>query len=302
MFRTTKEKIILAIYVFLVISIPIGAYLASQQTNTKSRASEDTNRKIEGNLTGSTTTPAQQELKNLLASTPGTTSTTPTSTPTSTPDSGGVTIATGFGPTLSFKLTLEGRPAGNQASEAFVGISKGTTTGSQPNYLLSFTIDLPETGEYADLSLAGLDIGSTYTAFVKPTAQIATSSAFIVSPTKSNLNGGQALNLLTGDLNEDNVINVADYNLAKAAYGLTSASSNWNEVADFNKDGVVNNYDLAYITKNMGQTGSSGPWQSTPPKTGGRPPNIGGQSSSSAFPQVTTNPSGQRGYWLWVPQ
>lgn len=297
MFRTAKEKIILAIYVFLVISIPIGAYLTSQQTNVKSQAAEDTSRKIEGNLTGSTTTSAQQELKNLLSAS----GTTYASTPSPTPGSGDITIATGFGATLSFKLILEGRPAGNQASKVFIGISRGTTTGSQPNYLLSFTVDLPETGAYSNLSLAGLDIGSNYTAFIKPTAQIATSSAFMVSPTQNSLNGGQALNLLTGDLNEDNVINVADYNLAKVAYGTTPASQNWNEVADFNKDGVINNYDLAYITKNMGQTGSSGPWQSTP-QTGGLPSNIGGQASSSAFPQVTTNPSGQRGYWIWVPQ
>ena len=295
MFKTLKLKIILAVYVFLMISIPIGAYLASQQQTIKSRASEDINSKLEGSLPGNNnTTTAQEELKNLLAST----SKTPSST--SAPEST-LTTSSSFGPTLAFKLILEGRPAGNQASKVFVGISKGTTSGSQPNYLLSFTLDLPVTGEYSNLSLAGLDIGSSYTAYIKPTAQIATSSAFVMIPTQSSLNGGSALNLVTGDLNEDNVINTADYNLAKAAYGSTPGSQNWNEVADFNKDGVINNYDLAYITKNMGQTGSSGVWQSTP-QTGGVSPNIGGESSSSAFPKATINPSGQSGYWLWVPQ
>ena len=292
MFKTLKQKIALGVYIFLVLSIPIGSYLVSQQQTIKSRASEEISRKIEGSLNpAKTTTSAQQEIRNLLASSSATSSPTP-------PPTAAVT----FGPTLDFKLVLEGRPTDNQASKVFIGITSGQTTGAQQAYLLSFTVDLPPIGAYSGLSLAGLNVGSQYTAFIKPTAQIATSSAFIMSPAATKLNAGSPINLLTGDLNEDNVINVADYNLAKAAYGSTPASSNWNEVADFNKDGVINNYDLAYITKNMGQTGKSGPWQSTPAKTGGVPGNIGGESSPSALPDPTTGPNGSPGYWLWVPK
>ncbi|MDO8618912.1 MAG: hypothetical protein Q7R49_03100 [Candidatus Daviesbacteria bacterium] len=292
MFSTWKLKATLGIYVFLVISIPIGAYLASQQQTVKSRANEVSN-KIEGSV-GPTiaTTSAQQEIKNLLAS--GSATPSPTPSPSAT-------VIVSYGPTLGFKLSLEGRPSGTQGSKVFVGITAGLNTGSQQSYLLSFTVDLPDTGEYSGISLAGLDVGSQYTAFIKPTAQIATSSAFIMTPATSTLNSGQALNFLTGDLNQDNVINTADYNIAKASYGTTPGVENWNPVADFNLDGVINNYDLAYITKNMGQTGSSGPWQSTP-QTGGVPGNIGGESSASALPNATVGPNGKPGYWLWVPQ
>lgn len=283
MFKTAKQKMLLGIYVFLVLSIPIGAYLASQEQTTKGRAaSEQTSRKIEGALNSTNqTTSAQQEIKNLLASS----SAIPSPTPTPT-------TAVSFGPTLSFKLILEGRPADNQASKVFVGISLGTTTGAQQAYLLSFTLDLPSSGEYAGLSLAGLEANKQYTAFIKSTAQIATSSAFIMSPSTTNLNAGQPLTLLTGDLNEDNVINVADYNIAKSAYGSKPGGEKWNEAADFNKDLLVNNSDLAYITKNMDKSGSSGVWVSPVPLTGG-PPNVGG---------ATTGPDGTKGYWLWVPQ
>ena len=281
MFSTWKQRALLGLYVFLILSVPVGAYLASQQQSVKSKANEEVNRKIEGpKLTDTSNTPttsAQQEIKNLLSASPTPTPSTAT--------------ATTFGPTLDFSLILEGRPTNNQASSVFVGISAGSTAGSQQNYLLSFTVDLPASGTFTGLSLAGLTAGSQYTAFIKPTAQIATSSGFLMSSSVTNLNSGVALTFLTGDLNEDNVINTADYNIAKAAYGSTASSENWNSLADFNQDGIVNNYDMGYIFKNFSQTGQSGHWISTPLSTSSIPtkPATGGVASPS-------------GYWLWVPQ
>src|SRR5687768_17213579 len=101
MFSTWKQRIIILIYVFIILSIPVGAYLASQQQTLQSQANEEVDRKIEGpKLTDSTTTTptktkAQEEIKNLL-------------TPSPTPDSGSLaspepspTTATTFGPTLN---------------------------------------------------------------------------------------------------------------------------------------------------------------------------------------------------------
>lgn len=256
-----------------MISIPVGAYLASQTTIFKSKATEQ-----KPSLTPPKTLP-KPDISGLK------TSPQPSPSPTSESQS---SPQTSFGPTLSLKLALEGRLKGNQSGKLFVGISEGTIS-INPKFLLSFTIDLPVSGEYSGLSLAGLNPGTTYSALLKGSAQIATSSAFLMSPTVTNLNSGEAIILLSGDLNEDNAINTSDYSIVQKAIGSTSKSSNWNENADINKDGSVNTFDLAFITKNFGKIGDSGAWTSPLLKTATPSGGLNTQSSSSD------------GYWLWVP-
>lgn len=274
LFSSTKQKIILGLYLFLILSIPVGAYLASQKQIFKSKASQEN--KISGPVTSPKPSSSPTPVKKSLSETDLQEATSAASV--------------SFGPTLNLTLVLEGRPANNQASKIFIGIAEGTPA-TNPKYLLSFTIDLPASGIFNKLSLAGLTSGTKYSAFIKGPAQIATSSAFILNPSVNSLNDGQPLTLLTGDLNEDNVINSADYSIAKALFGTTPKSSNWNNNADFNKDGVINNIDLSYINKNFGKAGAAGVWYSPPP------------ASKSATPSgnpAEGSPNG--GYWLWVPQ
>lgn len=282
MFFTFKGRLLLAVYIFLILSIPVGSYLSSQYQNTKSKASEEKPKATVKPTSRTATSSAKLQLlkaseNNLDAQTPGS---------TSSPEPSSPTIANSFGPTLSLKTILEGRPAENQATKLFVGIMEGILSNN-PRFLLSFTVDLPESGTYSDLSLAGLSPGTTYTALLRGTAQIATSSAFTVSPTVTNLNEGQPLFQLTGDLNEDNVINSSDYSILQKAFGSNSQSENWNELADFNKDGVINVFDLSIISRNLNKIGASGTWTSTIPKAA---------TSSGAI-----NPQGSQGYWIWVP-
>ncbi len=268
---------ILGVYLFLVLSIPVGAYLVSQNQNPNVAAKKDVDRTIT-NLEPLTSTSSATQLKQ-AAEKQNTSSEQPSST--SSP-----TTAVAFGPTLNIKLILEGRPANNQAGKVFVGIADVQST-APIKYLLSFTIDLPTTGEFDGLSLAGLTPEQTYNAIVKGPAQIATSSAFLMSPSVTQLNQGQSIILLTGDLNEDNVVNSADFAIAKAAFGANPSSSNWNENVDFNLDGVVNSLDIGLILKNFTKTGDSGVWVSPAPQ---------GSATQSGGPV----PSGT-GYWLWVP-
>ncbi len=186
---------------------------------------------------------------------------------------------------------MEGRPPGNQTTKLFVGILEGTLT-TNPKFLLSFSVDLPSSGQYSQLSLAGLNPGSTYTALLKGSAQIAASSTFIMSPTVTNLNNGEPVSLLSGDLNDDNVVNSADYSIARKALGATSISSNWNENADLNIDGVVNTIDLSVISKNIGQTGASGAWTSPIPQTA---------TPSAGISSPVGGPGGQSGHWIFIP-
>ena len=253
MFSTLKQRLLLGIYIFIILSIPVGAYLVSQNQTYKSSASESKPTKVTKKSLISTDSAQPAPAKELLSVLEETTPPAPekeTEEATSSP-----TIANSFGPTLSLKAILEGRPQGKLATKLFVGIMEGQLT-SNPKFLLSFSINLPDNGTYSNLSLAGLSPGSKYTALLKGKAQIATSSAFIMSPTVTNLNNGQALNMLSGDLNEDNVVNLADLSIAQSG----------NKLADFNQDGIINTFDLAIIFKNMGQVGASGTWTSPIPK------------------------------------
>ncbi|MBI2600972.1 hypothetical protein HYW42_03385 [Candidatus Daviesbacteria bacterium] len=299
MFSSTKIRVILGVYIFLVLSIPVGAYLASQNQTIKSSASQA----VKKTFTISTPSAIPEEklspideLK--LLSEQDTTEASPTPQSSDPP-----TLSVSFGPTLSIKLSLQGRPGDKQNAKMFVGIIEGAVNTS-PKYLLSFTIDLPTSGEFDNISLAGLTPNNTYTAIIKGPAQIATASAFLMSPTKTNLNNGDVVNLLSGDLNEDNMINTADSDIAKSAFGTTPSSTSWNDNIDLNKDGVINNMDLSIILKNQGAVGATGVWSSTPRQ----------ESSSSAYLVPDTkaiggpnnppsiHPSNQSGYWIWVPK
>lgn len=284
MFSTFKQRLVLGVYIFVLLTIPAGAYLASQSQTYKSRASEPTSspRPVVQVPPKSTTSPAKELLK---------TSSSPSPSPSPSPTSS--IIATSFGPTLAFKVSIEGRPQGNQATRLFVGIMEGSLTVN-PKFLLSFTVDVPASGEYGNLSLAGLNPGTRYSALLKGSNQIANSSAFTMSPAVSNLNEGEPLTLTSGDLNEDNVINTADYSIAQKAFGATAKSANWNNNVDFNSDGIVNTFDLSVIIKNIGQTGASGAWTSPIPK-------VATPSASLTTPSIG-GPLGESGHWIWIPK
>lgn len=278
MFTSFKERLLVGLFILLILSIPVGAYLVSQNQTVKSSASETKVKPtpMANSIPKTVTSPAQQILNASEVNLPA--------TDTSTPEPS-TTIANSYGPTLSLKAKIEGRADNNQLAKLFVGIIEGALT-TNPKFLLSFTIDLPADGTYSNLSLAGLDPGSNYTALLKGPAQIATSSAFVMSPTVSNLNSSETINLLSGDLNDDNVINTADYSIAQKAYGSNSSSVNWVDLADINKDGIVNTLDLAIIIKNFGAIGASGAWTSPIPQN----------ATTSGSPS-----GGSGGYWIWLP-
>lgn len=283
-FSSLKMRILLGIYIFVMISIPIGAYLASEQTTFKSKAQEVKPTQGPIKTTPKPISPAKQ-----ISDPP------PSPTPESDSDSKSLPT-TSFGPTLSLKVSLEGRSTGNFAGRLFVGIAEGKIS-INPKFLLSFTVDLPASGEYMGLSLAGLNPGTTYSALVKGSSQLAKAVEFVMSPTVTNLNNGEIVSLLSGDLNEDNTVNTSDYSIAQKIVGLTSKSSNWNENTDINKDGIINTLDLAFITKNFGKIGDSGAWTSPLPKT----------ATPSAELNTSTNPpvgstGNSSGYWIWVPK
>lgn len=281
MFSTLKTRLLLGVYIFIILSIPVGAYLASQNQTYKSKASETKPTKVTKSTPKPSINPLPAPAKELLSVlednvAENTTPVIPQEEATSSP-----TIATSFGPTLSLKISLEGRPVSKQATKLFVGIMEGQLT-SNPKFLLSFSVNLENNGAYSNLSLAGLSAGTKYTALLKGKTQIATSSAFIMFPTVTNLNNGQDLNMLSGDLNEDNAVTAADLSIAQSG----------NKLADFNQDGIINSFDFAIIIKNLGQVGASGAWTSPLPKVATPSGNLATQDHLSAT----------GGYWIWIPR
>lgn len=292
MFTTLKQKVLVIIYVVVILSIPVGTYLISQSQTTKSKASEPrispspvTKATLRPTVAQSTPSSSLSELDSALKQ---------LLSPAPTPSSS-VSLPTAFGPTLSLKIAIEGRPANNQSGKVFVGIMEGDLV-QNPRFLLNFLVDVPQSGQYDNLSIAGLNPGSKYTALLKGTTQIATSSAFIMSPITSKLNGGESLNLTSGDLNEDNIINTADYSLAQSMLGSTPGSQKWNENADFNKDSVFNIFDSSIVLKNLGKIGASGSWASPIPTATPSASLIEGE-----LPVGSVGGSSS-GYWMWVPK
>lgn len=285
-------KILLVVFLILIISIPTFAFLIKQRTSFNSSAKGPKN--YDRTVTQESTPSANQGgglLDSLIPS--GFKS-------SGSPSESIPPLPISFGPTLNFTVTIQARPQVNQATTMFVGIAAGAPL-SNPSYLLSFTVDVPANGVYQGLSLAGLTIGSDYTAYLKGSAQIATSSAFVANPNITNLNNGQAINLSSGDLNDDNIINNLDYNLAKTYLGTNSNTSGWNSNIDLNLDGLVNTLDLSIIQSNFYKVGAGGEFKSRV-ASGSANINISSPSSSlNPPPQGASSSPTSGGYWLWVP-
>jgi hypothetical protein len=284
-----KEKIILGVIIALIFLIPTTSLVIASRISSELK-SQGMDIFQKGTVTKEAT---QSSLLDELKKTLG-------ANPSPSPDS---TPQFSLGPTLEFALNINGRPTQNQATKAFVGIAIGPVT-TKPQYLISFKVDVPASGIYQNLPLAGLTTGNTYTAYFKGQSQIATSSSFTVKPTSNNIG---TLFMLSGDLNEDNVINDQDSAVLNSVLGTTTKSANWNPNADLNTDGVVNTFDLAILQKNLGKIGAGGPWYSQITQTENSKIPVGSASAelistTSASPNPNSgSPTKSGGYWMWIP-
>jgi hypothetical protein len=281
----STQIIMMVAFLIILILIPLGTFLLSQRlhsstSSTTSQSKTPRNIKTTSMENEATSSSVLEDLKKVTED-------------LKNPDeasSGSVIVS--FGPTLNLKIAVDGRGT-NNAIKTFVGIAAGAPSNT-PNYLLSFTVTFPSSGVFEGLSLAGLNTNQQYTAYIKGPAQLATASAFIMSPTTSYLNGGNPITLLSGDLNNDNIVDLADVAIVRTAYGATATSAKWNELADLNGDGIINSVDLGIVMKNFEKTGSGGSFKqpiastSATTATGSAVP-LGGSQKSNG------------GYWIWVP-
>lgn len=302
-FRISKrDRIIIASILILALLIPTGTYVLSLRFKTQSSASQYNSPVTSAKPNPTTSSKLQDALDRLAQSEKSNETGTQTTTDTGEDESDLTDSQLILGPTLGFSIIVQGRPLDNQTTKAFLGIAAGQPT-ARPTYLLSFMVNVPASGSFDGISLSGLDTGQTYTAYLKGESQIATSSSFVVKATPTSL---AALNLLTGDVNEDNVIDNLDYNLVKAAIGSNPASSKWNPLFDFNLDNVINSWDLNIVLSNLGKIGASGAWYSYSPIASSSAQTsslITTPSTGSISAEITTGTQNQNrpGYWMWVP-
>jgi hypothetical protein len=64
-------------------------------------------------------------------------------------------------------------------------------------------------------------------------------------------------NLLNGDINGDNRVDIADFLALRAAFGSSVGSPTWNPRADLNGDGAVGIADFLIVRGNFGRSGAS---------------------------------------------
>jgi hypothetical protein len=75
-----------------------------------------------------------------------------------------------------------------------------------------------------------------------------------VNTTTGNVSGVTAT-LLTGDVDDNNVVDINDFDLLAAAFGTTPADPAWNPHADLNDDGVIDLTDFDLLATNFGLSG-----------------------------------------------
>jgi hypothetical protein len=78
-------------------------------------------------------------------------------------------------------------------------------------------------------------------------------SGVVLSAGSTNVNLGP---LPSGDINNDNRVNITDYSLLAAAYRTVTGDAAYNALADFNKDGRVDLRDFSVLASHYSQVGN----------------------------------------------
>lgn len=129
------------------------------------------------------------------------------------------------------EVTIEVRDVGN-----FIPLEVHTVTLG-PGGAYSFSSSLPD-GNY--------DVTAKGTHWLR---QLQSNVAF------SNGASGLNFDLVNGDADPDNEVNLVDAAALSAAFGSVEGDLNWNPNADLNKDGEVNLFDWGILAARFGQVG-----------------------------------------------
>jgi hypothetical protein len=103
------------------------------------------------------------------------------------------------------------------------------------------------------VSVSGLAAG-TYSWRIKGSKSLANSGVITLT---GSLTTTQEMGLMrTGDANNDNVVDVSDFNILKGSFGKTNGDPGYDDRADFTGDQTVSILDFTWLKSNFGQGGS----------------------------------------------
>jgi hypothetical protein len=150
--------------------------------------------------------------------------------------------------TIAGQLTSDGITAPNPRLAMNLQVTiKLYYGGGAGEWVLPVTSD-----EYGRFQVGGLG-PDTYELHIKG------SNTLSVTKVVTLADGENALNVAlppAGDVDGNNVINLADFSILATTFGKQSGNAGFDARADFNGDGVVNLIDFSLLAANFGQSGT----------------------------------------------
>ena len=172
----------------------------------------------------------------------------PTSTYTETPTSTPTGTATPT-PVLVGHVTWQGRPVQPHALQQLPITLTLKMDSTEVNYPTTTT----DASGFFTASLSSLPAG-TYSWRVKGPKYLANSGT--VTITGGSVTSVEMGLMLTGDANNDNVVDSRDFILLKRAFGTTSGDPGYDDRVDFTGDLTVNSVDFNLLKRNFGVGGA----------------------------------------------
>ncbi len=165
---------------------------------------------------------------------------TPSATATVTPTSTAVLVG---------HVTWQGRPAQPSPLQQLpitLTLKSGTTEVNYPS-------QNTDASGFFTVPIGGLPSG-TYAWRVKDPKYLANSGTLVIT---SGSNSAQEMGLMrAGDANDDNIVNVSDFNIMKATFGRGVGEPSYDDRADFTGDQRVNVQDFNLLKINFGNGGA----------------------------------------------
>lgn len=171
---------------------------------------------------------------------------TPMPTVTPVPTSTATTVPTDA---LVGHVTWQGRPAQpNPLQRLPVTLTLKSALAGEINY----TTRTSDASGFFTVSVGGL-LPGVYNWRTKGAKYLATSGTVVIGPGTNQ----QEMGLMrAGDCNNDNVVNIQDFNLMKATFGRAAGDPFYDDHAEYTGDNVVNILDFNLLKPNFGTGGA----------------------------------------------
>ena len=152
-----------------------------------------------------------------------------------------ITPGTGDVSNLNGRITLQGHGAGDMAVPLSIVLTRDDAA------LPAISVSSSSDGSF---SLPDLAAGS-YTVWLKQAQYLAVSRP-VTMPSADTIDFGM---LLTGDVNDDNAVSLADFSLLSGSFNRSSGDAGYDARADLNGDGAVTIVDFSLLSGNFNQGG-----------------------------------------------